>query len=145
MAWTISCDSFTWLCLLSFGLLFVEALRTRGNGRSPTGVVERGVDRPTARPDRIADRVPGRLTETGPGCGRTRVRESDTDQKDPLHRLGGVGGRRRTPATQVDPTGVGLIPDPYDIPSLQRYARRFEEAIEKIRLSRQGLRRRGDR
>jgi hypothetical protein len=108
MAWTISCDSFNWLCLLSVGLLFVEALRTRGNGRSPTGVVERGVDRLPARPDRIADRVLGRLTETGPGCGRTRVRESD-------------------------------------IPSLERYAQRFEEAIEEIRLRRQGLRRRGDR
>jgi hypothetical protein len=108
MAWTIGCDSFTCFVLLSFGLLFVAALWTRGNGRPPTSVVERGVGRLPARPDRIADRVPGCLTETGPGCGRTRVRESD-------------------------------------IPSLERYARRFEEAIEKIRLRRQGLRRRGAR
>jgi hypothetical protein len=108
MAWTISCDAFACFSLLSFGLLFVAALWARGNGRPPTGVVERGVGRLPARPDRIADRVLGRLTETGPGCGRTRVRESD-------------------------------------IPGLERYAQRFEEAIEKIRLSRQGLRRRGDR
>jgi hypothetical protein len=32
-----------------------------------------------------------------------------------------------------------------DIPGLERYARRFEEAIEKIRLRRQGLRGRGDK
>jgi hypothetical protein len=107
MANTISYDAFTYFALLSFGLLFVAALWTRGNGRPPTGVVERGVGRLPARPDRIADRVLGRLTETGPGCGRTHVRESD-------------------------------------IPSLQRYAQRFEEAIEKIRLRRQGLRGRGD-
>src|SRR4051794_26837657 len=77
MAWTIGCDSFTWFTLLSFGLLLVAALCTRGDGRSPTGVIERGVDRLPARPDRIADRVLGRVTETGPGCGRTCSRESD--------------------------------------------------------------------
>jgi hypothetical protein len=107
MARTISCDAFTCFSLLSFGLLFVAARWTRGNGRSPTGVVERGVDCLPARPDRIADRVPGRLTESGPDCGRTRVREAD-------------------------------------IPSLEAYAQQFEEAIEKIRLRRPGLRRRGD-
>jgi hypothetical protein len=104
MAWTISCNTFTWFCLLSFGLLFVAALWARGNGRPPAGVVERGIDRLPARSDRIADRVLGRLTETGPGCGRTRGRE-------------------------------------YDIPSLEAYAQRFEEAIEKIRLRRQDSRR----
>jgi hypothetical protein len=104
MAWTMSCDTFTWCSLLSIGLLFVAALWARGNGRPPTGVVERGIDRLPGRPDRIADRVPGRLTETGPGCGRTRGREDD-------------------------------------IPSLEAYAQRFEEAIEKIRLGRQDSRR----
>jgi hypothetical protein len=77
MAWTISCDAFIWSYLLSVGLLFVAALWTRGDDRSPTDVVERGVDRLPARPDRIADRVLGRLTETGPGCGHTRGWESD--------------------------------------------------------------------
>jgi hypothetical protein len=104
MAWTMSCGTFTWCSLLYFGLLFGAALWARGNGRAPTGVVERGIDRLPARPDRIADRVLGRLTETGPGCGRTRGRE-------------------------------------YDIPSLEAYAQRFEEAIEKIRLRRQDSRR----
>jgi hypothetical protein len=70
MAWTIPCDAFTWFALLSFGLMLVAALGTRGSGRSPTGVDERGVDRPPARPDRIPDRVLGRPTETGPGRGR---------------------------------------------------------------------------
>jgi hypothetical protein len=77
MAWTTSCDAFIWSYLLFVGLLFVVALWTRGDDRSPTDVVERGVDRPPARPDRIADRVLGRLTETGPGCGHTRGWESD--------------------------------------------------------------------
>ena len=65
-------------------------------------------DRLPGRPDRIANRVLGRLTETGPRCGRTGVRESD-------------------------------------IPGLEGYARQFEEAIEKIRLSHQGFRGQGER
>src|SRR5262245_4604745 len=77
MAWTTGCDSFTWFSLLSFGLLFVAARCMRGDGRPPTGVIERGVDRLPARPDRIAGRVPGRLTEPGPGCGRPCGRGSD--------------------------------------------------------------------
>ena len=76
MARTISCDALTWFILLSDGLMFVAALLTRGNGRSPTGVAERGVGGLPAWPDRIANRAPGRLTETGPRCGRTGVRES---------------------------------------------------------------------
>ncbi len=108
MAWTISCDTFTWFYLLSFGLLFVAAKSIGGNDQSPTSAVERGLDRLPARADRIADRVFGRLTETGPGCGRTRVRETD-------------------------------------IPGLEAYARQFEEAIEKIRLSHPGFRGRGER
>jgi hypothetical protein len=109
MAWTLSCDGFTGFCLLYLGVLFVVVvLWPRGDGRSPTGVVDRGIDRLPGRPDRIADRVLGRLTETGPRCGRTGVRESD-------------------------------------IPGLEGYARQFEEAIEKIRLSHQGFRWRNDR
>jgi hypothetical protein len=86
MAWTISCDAFTGfcllyiftcVCLLYFGSLFVAALWPRGDGRSPAGVVDRGIDRLPGRPDRIANRVLGRLTETGPRCGPTGVRESD--------------------------------------------------------------------
>jgi hypothetical protein len=103
MAWTTSCSTFTWFVLLFFGLLLLAALGTRGNGHSPTDVVERGVDRPPARPDRTEDRVLSRFTELRPGCGRTRVRESD-------------------------------------IPGLEECANRFEEAIERIRLRRQGLR-----
>ena len=73
MASTISYDAFTFLALLllPFGLLFA-ALWMRNNGSSPTGVVERGVGRLPAWPDRIVNRVPDRLTETGPRCGRTR-------------------------------------------------------------------------
>jgi hypothetical protein len=128
MTRTISCDAFTWFYLLSFGLLFVAAMWMRSNGRPPTGVVERignglrsgatsgangrppngvverDVGRLPGRPDRIANRALGRLTETGPRCGRTGVRESD-------------------------------------IPGLEAHARRFEEAIEKIRLRRQDSRR----
>jgi hypothetical protein len=104
MAWTISCDAFTGFCLLDIGLWFlVVLLWPRGDGRSPTGVVDRGIDRLPGRPDRIAKEVLGRLTKTGPRCGRTGVRESD-------------------------------------IPGLEGYARQFEEAIEKIRLSHQGFR-----
>jgi hypothetical protein len=71
MASTIACDSFTWFCVFVFVLWIVAAVCTRGDGRCPTGVIERDVDRPPARPDRIADRIPGRLPEPGPGCGRT--------------------------------------------------------------------------
>jgi hypothetical protein len=78
MALTISCDGFTGFCLLYIGVLFVVlVLWPRGEGRSPTGVVDRGIDRLPGRPDRIANRVLGRLTETGPRCGRTGARESD--------------------------------------------------------------------
>lgn len=77
MARTISCDSFTWFILLSVGLMFVAALLTRGNGRSPTRVAERGVGHLPAWPDRIANRALGRLTVTGPRCGRIRLRESE--------------------------------------------------------------------
>jgi hypothetical protein len=132
MARTIWCDAFTWFLLLSVGLMFVAARLTRGNSRSPTGVVERignglrssatsdchgrslasvaerGVGHLPGRPDRIRNRVLGLLTETAPRCRRTGVRESD-------------------------------------IPSLEAYARQFDEAIEKIRLSHQGFRRRGER
>ena len=66
MASTISYDAFTCFTLFSFGLLFVAALWTRGNGRSPTGVVESGVDRLPPRPDRIADRVLGRPETVSP-------------------------------------------------------------------------------
>jgi hypothetical protein len=131
MARTISCDAFTWFLLLSVGLVLVAARLTRGNGRPPngfierignglrssatsggnvcppTGVIERGVDRVPGRPDRIANRALGPLTETGACCGRPGVREAE-------------------------------------IPGLEGYARQFEEAIEKIRLSQQGLRRRGE-
>ena len=96
---TISCDAFTWFYLLSVGLIFVAARLTCGNSRSHTGVALRGVGRLPVWPDRIANRVPGRLTQTGPRCGRTGAREPD-------------------------------------IPGLEGYARQFEEAIEKISLSR---------
>jgi hypothetical protein len=103
MAWTTTCNTFPWLFLLFFGLLFVAALGTTANRRSATDVLERRVDRPAARPVRTEDRVSSRLTELRPGCGHTRVRESD-------------------------------------IPDLEECAHRFEEAIERIRLRRQGLR-----
>jgi hypothetical protein len=57
--------------------MFVAALLTPGNGRPPTGVIERDVGRLPGRPDRIANRALGRLTETGPRRGRTGARESD--------------------------------------------------------------------
>jgi hypothetical protein len=131
MARTISCDAFTWFLLLSVGLVLVAARLTRGNGRPPngaierignglrssatsggngcppTGVIEQGVGRVPGRPDRIANRALGPLTETGTCCGRPNVREAE-------------------------------------IPGLERYARKFEEAIEKIRLSQQGVRGRGE-
>jgi hypothetical protein len=103
MAWTTSCSTFTWFFLLFFGLLFVAALGTRGNGRSATDVLKLGVDRPPALPVRTEVRVPSRFTELRPGCGRTGVRESE-------------------------------------IPDLEECAQRFEEAIERIRVRRQGLR-----
>ena len=119
MAWTISCDAFTGFCLLFdaftclclfyIGLLFVVAVPWPfGDGRPPTGAVDGDIDRLPGRPDRIANRVLGRLIETGPRCGRTGARESD-------------------------------------ILRLEGYARQFEEVIEKIRLSHQGFRRRGER
>jgi hypothetical protein len=103
MAWTTSCNTFTWLLLLFFGLMFVAALGTHANRRSATDVLERRVDHPPARPVRTEDRVPSRFTDLRPGCGRTRVRE-------------------------------------FDIPDLEECAHRFEEAIERIRLRRQGPR-----
>jgi hypothetical protein len=77
MEWTIPCDGFSCFSLLSFGLLFVAALWTRGSSPPPTGVVERRADRPPARPDRIADRVPGRLAQTGPDRGPPPDRQSE--------------------------------------------------------------------
>jgi hypothetical protein len=103
MAWTTSCNTFFWFFLLFFGLLVVATLGTNANRRSATDVLERSVDPPLARPVRTEDRVPSRFIELRPGCGRTRVRESD-------------------------------------IPGLEECAHRFEEAIERIRLRRQGLR-----
>jgi hypothetical protein len=80
METTISLDAFTCFYLLSFALLFVAARCVRNNGRSPTGVAERGVGRLPGRPDRIADGVHGRLTERGPRCEPTCVRESDINR-----------------------------------------------------------------
>jgi hypothetical protein len=74
---TISCDTFSWFLLLSVGLVLIAARLTRGNGRPPTDVALRDVGRLPAWPDRIANRVPGHLTQTGPRCGRTGVREPD--------------------------------------------------------------------
>jgi hypothetical protein len=131
MARTISCDAFTWLFMLSVGLLLVAARLTRGNRRPSTGVIERigdglrssatsrangrpdagavewGVGHLLGRPDQIANQALGPLTETGARCSRPGVREAE-------------------------------------IPGLERSARQFEEAIEKIRLSQQGPRRRGE-
>jgi hypothetical protein len=77
MARTISCDAFTGFYLLYVALFFVAVLSSRGNGRSSPGVVGQSVDHLVARPDRMADRVSFRLSETGPGWGRTPIRESD--------------------------------------------------------------------
>jgi hypothetical protein len=77
MANSIPCGSLTCVYLLSFGWLFVAALWLRGNGRSPTGVVERGVGSLPGQPDRIANRALGRLTETQPHCGQRGVQDSD--------------------------------------------------------------------
>jgi hypothetical protein len=109
MLWTISCGCLTAFCVLYAGLLIAAAaLWRRDDGRSPAGVVDPGIDRLPGRPDRTANRVLGRLTQIGPGCGPTGVRESD-------------------------------------FPGLERSGRQFEEALEKIRLSHQGSRRRGER
>jgi hypothetical protein len=105
MATTISCDVFTWFFVIAIGLLFAAALATRGSGRSPTGIAEKGGDRLPEWPDGIANPVPGGTRETGPGCGRTSGTESE-------------------------------------FPSLEAYARQFEEAIEQIRLRHQDFRRR---
>jgi hypothetical protein len=80
METTISLDAFTCFYLLSFALLFVAARCVRNNDRSPTGVAERGAGRLPERPDRIADGVHGRLTETGPRWEPTCVRESDINR-----------------------------------------------------------------
>ena len=77
MTRTLSCDAFTWFLLLSVGLMLVAALLTRGNGPPPTGVIEQDVGLLPGRPDQIANRALGRLSETGPRCGRTGVQESD--------------------------------------------------------------------
>jgi len=109
MAWTISCGCLTGFCWLYAGLWLVAAvLWQRGDERFSAGVVDPGTDRLPGRPDGAANRVLGRLTEIGPGCGPTGVRE-------------------------------------WDLAGLQRYGRQFEEAMEKIRLSHQGSRRRGER
>jgi hypothetical protein len=79
MASTISYDALTCFVLLlfTFGLLFVAALWKRGKGRSPAGVIERADGRLPGQPDRTPNLVPGRLIETRPDCGPTRLRESD--------------------------------------------------------------------
>jgi hypothetical protein len=118
MVRTKSCDTFTWFALLSSGLLFVAALWTRGLGRSPTGIDERGVGRLPAWPDRIANRVPGRRTEPGPRCGRTRGRESDIPSLEAF-------------VQQFEEA----------IEKLEAYAQQYEEAIERIRLRHQDFRR----
>ena len=116
MARTISCDAFSWFLLLSVGLVLIAARLTRGYGRPPNSVIERignGLRSSAASGGNVClvtgviDRGVGRLTETGPRCGRPDVREAE-------------------------------------IPGLERYARQFEEAIEKIRLSQQGVRGRGE-
>ena len=87
MARSISCDSFTCVFLLSVGLLFVAARWTRGIGRSPTSVAERGFGRLPARPERIANRVPGRLTWPEPRCNHTRFPESEIRSLEAYARL----------------------------------------------------------
>ena len=79
MAWTTSCNTFTWFVLLFFGFLFVVAKSIGSNDQSPTSAVERVVGLPAGAAGPIESRIEssGRLTETGPGCGRTRVRETD--------------------------------------------------------------------
>ena len=82
---TISCDAFTCFLLLSVGLVLVAARLTRGNGRPPNGAIERignGLRSSATSggngcfPTGFIERGVGRLTETGPGCGRQGVRES---------------------------------------------------------------------
>jgi hypothetical protein len=102
----ISCDAFTYFYLLLFALVFIAALCTRRNGRSPTCAEVRGVGRLSAGLYRIENRVPVR--PIGPNSCRTRVRRLDAS-------------------------------------GLEVYARKFEEAIESIRLRSMGFRGRGDK
>ena len=85
MARTISCDAFSWFLLLSVGLVLIAARLTRGYGRPPNSVIERignGLRSSAASggngclPTGFIERGVGRLTETGPGCGRQGGRES---------------------------------------------------------------------
>jgi hypothetical protein len=77
---TLSCDAFPCLYLLSFGLLFVGAKWMRDKACFPAGVIERADGRLPGRPDRIADRVHGGLTETERRGGPPCVRESDINR-----------------------------------------------------------------
>jgi hypothetical protein len=109
MLWAFWCGNLTVFCLLYVGLWLVTvALLPHGDGRSHARLVDPAIDRLTRRTDRSANRVLGRLADTGSRWGPTGVRESDT-------------------------------------PGLAECARRFEEAIEKIRLSHHGSRRRVQR
>jgi hypothetical protein len=106
MATTILCDAFTWFYLLLFASLFVAALCTRRDGRSPTRLDVRDIGGLPAWLCRIEDGLPRDLTG----------RDSD-----------------RTPIK-------GLYAS-----ELEVYARQFQEAIERIRLSTMDSRRRESR
>src|SRR5947209_9807282 len=103
MATTILCDPVTRFYLLLVASLFVAALWTRRDGRSPTRLDVRDIGRLPAHLYRIGDNFPRGLTGHHPG---------------------------RTP-----------IKGPY-ASVLEEYARQFEEAVERIRLSAKGSRRR---
>jgi hypothetical protein len=131
MASTISCDAFTWFLMLSVGLVLVAARMTRGNRRPSTGVIERIGDglRSSATPGGDGCPNPG-VIEWGVGCLLGRSEQITNPALGPLTE------------TRVRCSRPGVREA--EIPGLEGSARQFEEAIEKIRLRQQGLRRRGE-
>jgi hypothetical protein len=127
----ISCDAFAWFLILSVGLVLVAARMTRGNGRPSTGVIERignGL-RSSATPG--GDGCPNAgVIEWGVGCLLGRSEQIANPALGPLTETG----------VRCSRPGIREV----EIPGLERSARQFEEAIEKIRLSQPGPRRRGE-
>jgi hypothetical protein len=130
MARTISCDAFTWFLMLSVGLVLVVARLTRANRRPSTGVIERIGNGLRSSATSGGDGCPNAdVTEWGVGCLLGRPEQIANPVLGPLTE---TGARCSRPGTREA-----------EIPGLERSARHFEEAIEKIRLSQQALRRRG--
>ncbi len=111
------CDSFTWFFLLSVGLMCVAA----------------SVDAPLRTASRFFLSYQCHRAGLWPPAGAARANR-ESSSRPPSPNFGAPSLQQpRTPFRESD------------IPSLEAYARQFDEAIEKIRLRRQGLRGRGDR